>query len=384
MTPYEPGKPDSVKIALDVRYRVESGASTYIRALVPHLIRCARERTEFVYVRYTHQSLEGLPDLPSIDAPSGSALRDLWWTNVSLPRELRGRGADLYHGLKLFGPLRRRVPMVHTVHSITRPRGGEFPMSPRQRAIHAYGNAVFRRSCRVIGVSAYVSEFLVDDLGVPKAQVRTVELGVPDKFRDAMANADLTEFRTPGLGGAPYLACVGNVEYVKNQVTVVRALGRIQNQIPHHLVIAGRADKPAARELRALIDSEGLADRVHLTGFLDLPRLASCLGRADLLVHPSLSEGFCLSVLEGMYAGLPIIGSAIPGVTEVLGDTGLTLDDPHNDRALADAIVRWLSHPAEARASAKRGRARAEQLTWERTARRTLTVYDECLAKKPV
>lgn len=367
-----------MRVALDVRYRVASGASTYIHALVPRLFDAAPD-AEFLYVRYVGKPLEGLPDAPTIDAPLRSALRDLTWTNRVLPRELRIRGVDLYHGLKLFGPLRTEVPLVHTVHSITKPRGGEFPMSLGQRAMHAYGNAVFKRSCRVIGVSDYVSDFLIDDVGIPRERVRTVQLGVPDAFRDAVARDDRPAFDTPGLGDAPYIVCVGNVEYVKNHTTVVRALARVREQVPHHLVIAGRADKPAAAELRRLIGSENLADRVHLVGFLDLPTLASCLARADLQVHPSLSEGFCLAVLEGMHAGVPIIGSAIPGLRVPLGDTGLIVEDPVDDRALANAMLAWLCDPEEARRSAARGRTRAESFTWESAARRTLAVYDECL-----
>jgi glycosyltransferase involved in cell wall biosynthesis len=368
-----------MKIALDVRYRVDSGASTYIRSLVPHLVTCAGDGDRFVYVQYADQSLDGLPDAPTIRAPSGSALRDLLWTNRQLPRELRDREIDLYHGLKLFGPLSAAVPMVHTVHSITKPRGGEFPMSLRQRAIHGYGNALFKRSARVIGVSGYVSEFLTEDLGISVDRVRTIHLGVPDAFRDAMARADPSEFDTPGLGDAPYIVCVGNVEYVKNHCAVVEALAGLRDRIPHHLVIAGRADKAAASDLRSLIGSRGLADRVHLAGFLDLRQLASCLARATLQVHPSLSEGFCLAALEGMHAGLPIIATDVPGIRDVIGDTGVRIASPHDHVALATAILRWISNPEEAREHAGRGRARADRYTWERAAQRTLEVYRECL-----
>ncbi|NNF14667.1 MAG: glycosyltransferase family 4 protein [Gemmatimonadetes bacterium] len=369
----------TVRVALDARFRVESGASTYVRAVIPRLVQAAPD-TEFLYVRYAGQSLGGLPEAPTIEAPLGSAARDLVWTNRALPKALRRRGVDLYHGLKLYGPLRTGVPMVHTVHSITRSRESEFPMSPRQRAIHEYGNAVFKRSCRLLGVSQYVSDFLVDELEIPSEHIRTVHLGVPGHFREALLRPDRPVFGAPGLGDAPYVVCVGNVERVKNHATAVRALARIRGSVPHHLVIAGRTDKPAAVELRRLIDSEGLADRVHLVGFLDLATLASCLDGAELQVHPSLSEGFCLSVLEGMCAGLPIIGSAIPGIVTVLGDAGLTLADPFDDRALADAILRWIEDPKEARRAGERARAASDAFTWERTAQRTLAVYRECLA----
>jgi glycosyltransferase involved in cell wall biosynthesis len=368
-----------VRVALDLRYRVESGASTYIGALLPHLVVGARRGTEFLYVRYAGQTLDGLPQAPALDSPRGTALRELAWLNRTLPRKLREQHIDLYHSLKLPGPVSSPVPMVHTVHSITLPRRGEFPMSPGQRAHNAYGNLLLRMSRRVIGVSEYVSDFVVRDLKVPRERVRTVPLGVPEAFRDAAANADASLFDTPGLGDAPYIVCVGNIEYVKNHVTAVRALAVIGNRVPHHLVIAGRDDKPAAEELRRVVRSEGLEDRVHLVGFLDLATLASCLARAQLQLHPSLSEGFGLAVLEGMCLGLPVIGSSIPGLKEVMGDVGRTIADPRDRRAIADAILALLSDPHEARTSADRGKAHAARFSWERAARQTLAVYDECL-----
>jgi glycosyltransferase involved in cell wall biosynthesis len=370
-----------VRVALDIRYRVESGASTYIQALLPCLVEAAPAGTDFLYIRYDRQSLDGLPEAPAVECPRHGALRELAWLNRTLPRELTEHRVDLYHGMKLFGPVWSPVPMVHTAHSISLPRKGEFPMSPKQRAINAYGNLLLKRSCRVICVSRYVSDFMADELGIPPDRLRTIGLAVSEAVRDALAKADPSLFDTPGLDGAAYAVCVGNIEYVKNHATAVRALGIIRDRVPHHLVIAGRDDKPAAEELRDLIRSEGLEDRVHLTGFMGFPTLASCLLGAELLVHPSLSEGFCLAVLEGMQAGLPVIGSAIPGIEEVVGETGRTVADPRDHRALAEAMLDWLAHPEEARRRAALGKVRAEQLTWDRVASETLAVYDECLER---
>jgi glycosyltransferase involved in cell wall biosynthesis len=248
--------------------------------------------------------------------------------------------------------------------------------------MNTYGNWLLRRSCRVIGVSEYVSDFVVKELRVPAARVRTIHLGVPSAFRNAAANADACAFDTPGLAETPYVVCVGNIEYVKNHATAVRALSAIRDRVPHHLVIAGRDDKPAAEELRRVIRSEDLEDRVHLTGFLSLAALASCLAGAELQLHPSLSEGFGLAVLEGMCVGVPVIGSAIPALEEVMGDTGRMIADPRDHRALADAMLMWIANPDDARKSAERGKGRAERFSWERAAHQTLAVYEECLGSE--
>ena len=58
-----------MRIALDIRYRVDSGASTYIQALLPHLVDCAPNGTDFLYIRYVGQPLHGLPEAPAVDCP---------------------------------------------------------------------------------------------------------------------------------------------------------------------------------------------------------------------------------------------------------------------------------------------------------------------------
>ena len=77
-------------------------------------------------------------------------------------------------------------------------------------------------------------------------------------------------------------------------------------------------DGPLRASLGALVDRLGLANRLLFTGFcLDAPALIGCL---DLLVIPSLSEGTPLVVLEAMFAGVPIVASAVGGIPEQVGD----------------------------------------------------------------
>jgi glycosyltransferase involved in cell wall biosynthesis len=106
----------------------------------------------------------------------------------------------------------------------------------------------------------------------------------------------------------------------------------------------------------------------------DAEELAGLFAHAAALVHPSLHEGFGLVALEAMSAGAPVVAARTPGVLEVCGDAALYVDgrDTHGlagelDRVASDAVLR--------RDLAERGRRRAAEFSWARSARAHVEAY---------
>jgi len=102
---------------------------------------------------------------------------------------------------------------------------------------------------------------------------------------------------------------------------------------------------------------------------------------ADVLVHPSLSEAFGMTLLEGMATGLPVVASRLGGMVELVEDgrTGL-LVEPGNPRALAEAIRRLLERRSLAQTMGRAGRVRAVRIfSWPRHVSALLQVYEKVL-----
>jgi len=114
-----------------------------------------------------------------------------------------------------------------------------------------------------------------------------------------------------------------------------------------------------------------------LAGIDELPdaeRLAELYSQAAALVHPSLHEGFGLTPLEAMTTGTPVIAARSPGVTEVCGEAALYVD-PRDPEDLAQQLTRVAGDPALRSDLGERGRRRAAEFSWARSARCHVEAY---------
>jgi glycosyltransferase involved in cell wall biosynthesis len=163
--------------------------------------------------------------------------------------------------------------------------------------------------------------------------------------------------RTSRRGGTPEVVGVGRLAYPKDFTTLLAALRLVR--APCHVRLAG--DGPALTEVTSALTRNGLSQRVELLGArADVPDL---LARSDVFVLSSCSEGFPVSVLEAMAAGLPVVASNVGGVAEAVvdGETGFLV--PAADTgALARALERLLADGDLRRRLGAAGRARALSL----------------------
>ncbi|MGC8827810.1 MAG: glycosyltransferase family 4 protein, partial [Anaerolineae bacterium] len=101
---------------------------------------------------------------------------------------------------------------------------------------------------------------------------------------------------------------------------------------------------------------------------------------AEVLVQPSLYEGFGLPVLEAMACGVPAACADWPALNEVAGGAALFFD-PEDEEDMAGAVVELLTNPERRQALAEAGLARAAEFTWPAAARGALAAYRELLGR---
>jgi len=366
-----------VRVALDARKLWDGGIGTYIRRL---LLALAAHDGAHEWI-----ALLDPRDLASVAWTAGRvrevAVRARKYglgEHLAVPRAARAAGADLLHAPHYTLPLGWGGPAVVTVHDLIHLRHPRFfpPGAPLYTGVVA-GLAV-RRARRVVTDSEHVRRDVIELLGAEPARVRVIPLGVSPALA-RRAEAEVAALRRERALPADYLLYVGARKGHKNLALLLEALARIPAAARPPLVLSGAAwepGEPLARRAERL----GITGAVHFAGDLrDEDVLARVYSGAALYVHPALTEGFGLPPLEAMACGAPVLCSDGGALPETVGDAAETLP-PRDAEAWAAAIVALLGDPARRAALAERGRERARGFTWERTAERTLAVYEEAAA----
>jgi glycosyltransferase involved in cell wall biosynthesis len=126
----------------------------------------------------------------------------------------------------------------------------------------------------------------------------------------------------------------------------------------------------------AEIATSGMNDRIRFLGYVSPSDLPVLYAGADAFCFPSLYEGFGLPVLEAMACGTPVVASNRAAVPEVAGDAAI-LVDPTDPAAIGRALCRVLTDSALRTDLIAKGRQRAREFTWERTAGETIALLRE-------
>jgi glycosyltransferase involved in cell wall biosynthesis len=113
-------------------------------------------------------------------------------------------------------------------------------------------------------------------------------------------------------------------------------------------------------------------------GYVDDALLPGLYAGAELLLMPSLYEGFGLTCLEAMACGTPVVASDRGALPETCAGAAL-LADPEDPDALATAAVTAASDATRRRELADAGLRRAAELTWDRSALATDALIDRVL-----
>lgn len=289
------------------------------------------------------------PDLELRALTGGGRVPEVAYEQIGLPLRLRGMGAAIVHAPNVWLPLVRPCAGVVTIHDLAfeDPVPGDF-----SRVTGAKFRALAPRAARGAQAVICPSRFTADDVGarygVDPARLHVVPNGPALPIGDA-----------PVPAGDPYLLAIGDLRPKKNLDRLVRAWAAGAGG-GRRLVLAGVGDR-----------SPAWPAGVEVAGYLEDDRMDALLRGADLLVHPSLYEGFGLVLVEAMARGVPVACSDATALPET-ADGAAELFDPLDVDAIGAAIDRALERAEELRGL---GRARSAQLTWARSARETAAVY---------
>ncbi|MBP7829476.1 MAG: glycosyltransferase family 4 protein [Kiritimatiellae bacterium] len=246
-----------------------------------------------------------------------------------------------------------------------------------------------RRCDRVICVSRYTAS-LCEARGVPSDRLRVIPNGIPPPLPVPPRNAAREALRRKGWpipGDEPLLVTVGRLVPRKGVAEFIRAGWPVlRSRFPEvHYAVIGRGPDEAA--IRAAIADAGAAENVFMPGGVDDETVRLAYAAADLFLMPNRPvpdnpEGFGIVAMEASSYGLPVVATAVEGLTDAVQDgvNGRSVP-PGDPAAFAQAAGDLLADPAARPSLGCRAREHALTHTWDRIAPRYLAVFEETVTR---
>lgn len=281
---------------------------------------------------------------------------DLHW-----PRVRAEAASDLWYFPHWDVPWRvGDTPFVVTLHDlahVTQPELGAVKRFVARRWIAR----TLARARRVLAISEHSARELASVWPRHQAKVTLVPNGVDATFfaEPPPLPPDLRDT----LGRDPVMLSVGIRKERKNLAVGIEVLRRAPEL---RWVVVGEWF-PEWERVAARAAAAGVANRLIVIDRADDAVLRALYGRAAFLLFPSRYEGFGLPILEALASGTPVVAARTSSIPEVLGDAGW-LCDPDDADAFAAAARDVLALGSRRAGVAERGRARARQFSWERSA----------------
>jgi glycosyltransferase involved in cell wall biosynthesis len=226
----------------------------------------------------------------------------------------------------------------------------------------------------IIAVSSNTAQDVTQMLPIPMERVTVVPNGVEPYFRPLPATEAIAIKKR--YEESPETFCllnVGSNHHRKNLPTILKALVMVRDRgIP---VKFWKVGGDFAIEQKEFIQSNHLDSIITFIDNPDKISLLELYNAADVLLAPSLYEGFGLTILEAMACGTPVISANVSSLPEVAGDAAILLE-PLDVEAIANAICALYKDPALRQSYTDKGLARAKGFSWVKSTEQVAQVYE--------
>lgn len=312
-----------------------------------------------------------LPGLGVVDARVPVRVLNFAWHWLEWPPVERFAGTvDIAHSLHpLMMPSRGAVRVV-TVHDLDFIHHKERTTREIRRDYPALAAAHARRADLVVVPSEYTAKQVMDAFGVAAERIAICPGGAPPW--EARAHV-------PTHG---YFLFIGTLEPRKNVARLLNAYERLLGRVSDapSLRIAGRVPEDAI-DLLGRIERHPLQGHVSHLGYVPAEAKRDLYAGAIALLVPSLNEGFGLTALEALTAGVPVIASRRGSLPEVLGDAAIYVD-PEDELSIAQAMESIWADSSIGERLAVAGRERATAFSWNVSAATLLNAYRDALSRR--
>lgn len=371
-----------MKIAVMLRAMdQDSGFRAYIEGLIENMLAIDLENSYLLFYR-TKKYFGRFSSFKNAKEVLLSAPHKFLWDQVAVPFRAWKEGADIIFNPKFSVPLVSHCPVAMGLQE------PDWWVEPEyyERFDVLFTKTMLPIYCRKASFLFPMSYFNLEEsrkyLGLPLKNA-TVTYTCPGKhMRPMRDSSELNNFRETYRLPERFLLCVTRVDHPgldnfqkirnfypgKNPETVLRAFLLCRDEIPHHLVFAGRSVREYMEQLGF---KEADFTRVQFVPFVPYEELPKLYNAADLSIMPAYYDGCSTTMMESMACGCPVVASMTGASPEIGGNASLYAD-PHAPADFADKI-RSVAIDVDLRNELKvKCRERSAFFNWRHTAEVTL------------
>ncbi len=371
-----------MRIVIDGRMYNESGIGRYIRNLISSLQIVDQENEYFIlHLRRDYDTLVYCNNFHKV-------LTEFRWyglgEQIKLPGLLKSLKPNLVHFPHFNVPIRYGGKFVVTVHDLIHQHfsmersttHGPAIYKLKQLGYKKVFKSAINKSVAIIVPSHFVKRQLIKDWKVSEDKISVTYEAVEDKLfkiANKMKMEDIKLVMRKFNIQKPYLFYVGNAHPHKNVEGLIKTFLRLKKKyLQLKLVLAGNDHYFWQRIRKEFQDSD-----LIYTGLVSDRELVALYKNAKCFVLPSFEEGFGIPVLEAFASSCPVISSNAGSLPEIGGNACLYFD-PRNLDDMVAKISMLLTDEKLGQQLMKRGLKRCKEFNWEKLAKKTLEVYQEC------
>ena len=357
-----------VTIGIDARELLgqATGVGRYLGELLRRWVRRA-DAASREFVLYTPEPLPFLATVPPGARVSERVVgsgRGTWWEQTHLRRAVRADPPDVFFASAYTAPLALGVPLAVAIHDVSFAAHPEW-FRPREGARRRLLTRQAARSAEVIfTISEFSRREIVDRLAVPPERIRVTYPSV-------------TPRSAPEVAREPLVLFVGSVFNRRRlPATIAAFAAATRGRADARLIIAGADRSYPPLDLAGLAAEAGAATRIELKQYVSEEELTSLYARASVFVFLSEYEGFGLTPLEALAAGVPVVVLDTPIAREVYGEAAWYVPPDGDVPAAATAIGTLLDDGGTRARLLQAAPAVLARYSWDTTADTTLAAIE--------
>ena len=366
-----------MRIAVDARELCgrPTGVGRYLSELLAEWAHHP-DAARHAWILYAHERPPiGTPWSDSVRVVGGSG--GSAWEQWSWPRTLSHDRPDVLFAPGYTAPLTAPAPTVLTVHDVSffaRPEWFSYREGTRRRLLTAWSA---RRARVVITDSLFSKSEIVKHIGLPESRIRVIPLGIR-RGEPSSGTLVRNPRAEPSREREAIVLYVGSVFARRRVDQLIASFDRVVDRVPSaRLEIVGENRTVPHVDLEARRRQTRHADRISIRSYVDEPTLQDLYARASAFAFLSEYEGFGLTPLEALAAGIPPVLLDTPVARETCGPAACYVPAAKTSEPLVDALCDLLSNNAARAAVLHHAPAVLAGYQWPAAAAATLHAIEE-------